>query len=51
MGRLAWSALLARDSFLVLGVLLLAAVLMILGNLTADIAISASDPKIRLEES
>jgi peptide/nickel transport system permease protein len=51
MGRLAWSALLARDSFLVLGVLLLAAVLMILGNLAADIAISASDPKIRLEES
>ncbi len=50
MGRLAWSALLARDSFLILGVLLVAAVMMILGNLVADIAIAAADPRIRLEE-
>ena len=50
MGRLAWSALLARDSFLILGVMLFAAVLMILGNLVADVAIAAADPRIRLEE-
>lgn len=50
MGRLAWMALLARDSFLVLGVLVLAASLMVMGNLAADLAVAAADPRIRLEE-
>jgi peptide/nickel transport system permease protein len=50
MGRLAWGALLARDSFLILGILTLAAVLMLAGNLGADLAVAAADPRIRLEE-
>jgi peptide/nickel transport system permease protein len=49
MGRLAWSALLSRDSFLILGVLTVAALLMLLGNLAADLAVAAVDPRIRLE--
>ncbi len=51
MGRLAWKALLARDSFLILGILVFAAFLMLLGNLVADIAVAAADPRIRLEEA
>ncbi len=51
MGRLAWRALLARDPFLILGILVLAAFLMLLGNLAADIAVAAADPRIRLEEA
>jgi peptide/nickel transport system permease protein len=50
MGRLAWSALLARDPFLILGVLIFAATLMLLGNLAADLTVAASDPRVRLEE-
>lgn len=50
MGRLAWRALLARDPFLILGILVLVAFLMLLGNLAADIAVAAADPRIRLEE-
>jgi peptide/nickel transport system permease protein len=49
MGRLAWSALLSRDSFLILGVLTVAALLMLIGNLAADLAVAAADPRIRLE--
>lgn len=49
MGRLAWSALLSRDSFLILGVLTVAASLMLIGNLVADLAVAAADPRIRLE--
>jgi peptide/nickel transport system permease protein len=51
IGRLAWGALLTRDSFLVLGILMLAASLMLAGNLAADLAVAAADPRIRLEES
>ena len=51
IGRLAWGVLLARDSFLVLGILILAASLMLAGNLAADLAVAAADPRIRLEES
>lgn len=51
MGRLAWQALVARDTFLILGVLLLAAALLLLGNLAADVLVAAADPRIRLEET
>ncbi len=50
MGRLAWRALVARDCFLVLGVLILASTLLLLGNLAADLSIAVADPRIRLEE-
>jgi peptide/nickel transport system permease protein len=46
---LAWGALLSRDSFLILGVLTVAASLMLIGNLVADLAVAAADPRIRLE--
>ena len=51
MGRLALDGLLARDSFLILGVLVLASILILLGNLMTDLLISAADPRIRMEEA
>jgi peptide/nickel transport system permease protein len=49
MGRLAWSGLLARDYFLVLGILTFVTILMLFGNLMADLSVAAVDPRIRLE--
>ncbi len=49
MGRLAWSGLLARDYFLVLGILTFVTILMLLGNLLADLSVAAVDPRVRLE--
>jgi peptide/nickel transport system permease protein len=51
MGRLALDGLLARDSFLILGVLVLASCLMLVGNLVADVLSGVADPRIRLEEA
>ena len=49
IGRLAWRGLLARDYFLVLGILTFVTILMLLGNLLADLSVAAVDPRIRLE--
>ena len=49
LGRLTLDALLARDLYLVMGSLLMASVMLILGNLTADILLALSDPRIRYE--
>jgi peptide/nickel transport system permease protein len=51
MGRLAWTALHGRDPFLVMGVLVLAASLMLAGNLLADLGLAVVDPRIRMEEA
>jgi peptide/nickel transport system permease protein len=51
MGRLALDGLLARDSFLILGVLVLASILILLGNLMTDLLTGAADPRIRMEEA
>ncbi len=51
MGRLAFAGLLARDSFLLLGVLVLGSVLILCGNLIADLLTGAADPRIRMEEA
>jgi len=47
MGRLAVDAVLARDYPLVMGTMLIAAVLTLLGNLIADVCYSLLDPRIR----
>jgi peptide/nickel transport system permease protein len=51
MGRLALQGLLARDSFLILGVLVLGSILVVLGNLVTDLLLPVADPRIRLEEA
>ncbi len=51
MGRLALVALRERDSFLLLGTLVVAGILLSLGNLLADILLAEVDPRIRLEEA
>ncbi|MFC1539701.1 ABC transporter permease [Candidatus Latescibacterota bacterium] len=49
LGRLTLDALFARDLYLVMGALIMASVMLILGNLTADILLAVSDPRIQYE--
>lgn len=49
MGRLALDALQARDYTLVMGTLMFFAVLTIIGNLLADVAYAALDPRVRYD--
>jgi peptide/nickel transport system permease protein len=49
LGRLVLEALLKKDVFVVMGSLLMGSVLLILGNLTADILLALVDPRIRYE--
>ena len=49
LGRLTLDALFARDLYLVMGSLLMASVMLILGNLVADILLALSDPRIQYE--
>jgi len=51
MGRLALTALRERDSFLLLGTLVVAGVILSLGNLVSDLLLAEVDPRIRLEEA
>jgi peptide/nickel transport system permease protein len=51
MGRLALVALRERDSFLLLGTLVIAALILFLGNLVFDLLLAEADPRIRLEEA
>ncbi len=51
MGRLALVALQERDSFLLLGTLVVAGVLLSLGTLVADLLLAEADPRVRLEEA
>jgi peptide/nickel transport system permease protein len=48
MGRLAWEASTGYDYPVVMGVSLMAAVLTVLGNLAADLAAAALDPRIKV---
>lgn len=48
LGRLTYEALLSRDLYLVMGSLTLAAVLLIAGNLIADLLIACNDPRIKM---
>jgi peptide/nickel transport system permease protein len=47
MGRLAYEAILARDVPVVLAATMLSSLLVIGGNLAADLALAAADPRIR----
>ncbi|MBD2774549.1 ABC transporter permease [Iningainema tapete] len=49
LGRLTYQAVLAKDEYLVLASLVMSAVLLIIGNLVADLMLKAADPRIRLE--
>jgi len=49
LGRLTLDALFTRDLYVVMGSLLMASVMLILGNLAADIMLALSDPRIRYE--
>ena len=49
MGRLTYEAILAQDVPVVLATTLLATILVIVGNLAADLAMAAADPRIRLD--
>lgn len=49
LGRLMLDAVISQDLFLVMGNLLMGSVLLIAGNLTADILLAVSDPRIRHE--
>ncbi len=49
LGRLTLDALFSRDLHLVMGSLLMASVMLIVGNLVADILLALSDPRIQYE--
>jgi peptide/nickel transport system permease protein len=46
LGRITYEAILARDQFLVVGSVLMAAVVLVLGNLAADLLLAAFDPRV-----
>jgi peptide/nickel transport system permease protein len=50
LGKLILEAVTAQDLYLVMASLMMGAVMLILGNLLADLALSVVDPRIRLLE-
>jgi peptide/nickel transport system permease protein len=46
LGRITLEAILAQDQYLVLGSVLMASTMLILGNLAADLMLAAADPRI-----
>ncbi len=46
LGRITYEAILARDQYLVMGSVLMAAVVLVLGNLVADLLLAAADPRL-----
>ena len=48
LGRLIYQAVIAQDLYLVMASLMMGAVMLILGNLLADLLLKAVDPRIRL---
>lgn len=49
LGQMTLAALQKRDDYLVMGSLMLAAVMLIVGNLVADLLLAFADPRIKLE--
>ncbi|ADI64284.1 ABC transporter permease [Trichormus azollae] len=50
LGKLTLQAVLAKDQYLVMASLVMSAVLLIMGNLIADLMLKAADPRIKLED-
>ena len=50
LGRLILQAVIAKDIYLVMASLMMGAVMLILGNLLADLLLRAVDPRIRLQD-
>lgn len=46
LGRITYDALMSQDQFLVLGGVLMASVVLVLGNLVADVLLAVADPRI-----
>ena len=49
LGNLTLEALLKQDLYLVMGSVVIAATMLVLGNLVADILLAVADPRIRIE--
>jgi peptide/nickel transport system permease protein len=49
MGQLTLDALLKKDYYLVMGILMMSSVMLIIGNLVADLLLAWSDPRIRYD--
>jgi len=49
VARLAYEAMLARDTYVFMGALLAGTIFLVLGNLTADVLLALSDPRIRYD--
>ncbi|MBW4509830.1 MAG: ABC transporter permease [Scytonematopsis contorta HA4267-MV1] len=50
LGRLTYQALLSQDIFLAMASLMMGAVMLIVGNLIADVMLKFADPRIKLED-
>jgi peptide/nickel transport system permease protein len=50
LGRLTWQSVINQDLYLVMASLMIGAIMLILGNLFADLLLKAADPRIRLED-
>lgn len=50
LGRLILSAVTAKDTYLVMASLMMGAMMLIIGNLLADLLLKAVDPRIKLED-
>ncbi|HAZ43082.1 MAG TPA: ABC transporter substrate-binding protein [Cyanobacteria bacterium UBA11371] len=50
LGRLTWQSVINQDLYLVMASLMIGAVMLILGNLFADLLLKTADPRIRLED-
>ncbi len=48
LGQLTLQAILSQDMFLVIGTLIYSSILLVLGNLIADILLALSDPRVRV---
>jgi peptide/nickel transport system permease protein len=49
LGRIAYDAIRSQDQYLVLGAVMMASFVLILGNLVADLMLAAADPRIAYE--